>query len=111
MPDIVDPLVIRFTNEQIRPYAEILRALASRTAEMRSTYSVQIEPVLTAAGNVSADPVLDGREAEGVSRLTLDAITDIMALADTVDSFLAGAVTNAAVTLPTVRPPGSSAVL
>lgn len=111
MPDITDPLVIRFVNEQIRPYAEILRALASRTADMRSSYGVQVEPLLVAAGNVPTDPVMDGREDQGVSRLTLDAITDIMALADTVDTFLSGAVTNAAVTLPTVREPGGTVSL
>lgn len=111
MPDITNPEVIRFVNEQIRPMAEILRALGARTSAVRSVYSVQIEPIITAAGHVPSDPVLDGREAEGVSRLTLDAITDIMGLLDTVETFLSGAGTNASVTLPTVRTPGGTVSL
>ncbi len=111
MPDITDPEIIRFTNEQVRPMAEILRALASRTAAVLDTYNVQIAPLITAAGHVAADPLLDGRESEGVSRLTLEAITDIVAILNTVDGFLSTVANVDAITLPTVRTPGSNVTL
>jgi hypothetical protein len=64
--DITDPAAIRFVNEVIRPHAEKFRALKATCDSALTTWWNGI------SDNVpnSSDPVADGREAEGVSRLT-----------------------------------------
>jgi hypothetical protein len=62
---ITDPETIRFVNEVIRPMAESLRGIKSRIDGAVDTYA-RLVP------NIPDDGTLldDGREAEGVSRLT-----------------------------------------
>jgi hypothetical protein len=66
MADIVDPIVIRFCNEIIRPVAEELRAIKYRIDSAMVTWYGGMN---TLVPNDSS-PVADGREGEGVSRLT-----------------------------------------
>ena len=63
---ITDPEAIKFTNDYIRPMCENLRYMAARGsdwatkwAELSSKFPNKVEEV-----------VEDGREAEGISRLT-----------------------------------------
>lgn len=66
MADITNPEVIRFVNEQIRPLCEEARAFNARVTAMHNSW------IETISQNCPADssPLADGREAEGVSRLT-----------------------------------------
>ena len=66
MADIVNPQVINYCNSVIRPLAEAMRSLDARCDAGLVTWFSQI------AANCPNDssPVADGREAEGVSRLT-----------------------------------------
>lgn len=96
MADITDPQAIRFVNEQIRPLCEALRALKART----DAATVDWFAGLNAMFPNDASPVVDGREAEGVSRLTGQDINDVMYL-------FATAIANmpaATVAKPCVRP-------
>ena len=66
MADIVDTEVIRYCNEIIRPHAEKMRALKATCDSALVTWYGQIS---SDCPNDSS-PIADGREAEGVSRLT-----------------------------------------
>ena len=67
MAEITDAEAIRFVNEQIRPMAERLRDLNALMGYARGLWvGGGISPHFVADG----DTVEDGRESEGVSRLT-----------------------------------------
>lgn len=109
MPDIIDPTVIRFVDEQVRPMAEILRALSDRIDGMLSSYFVQVNPLL--GGNTGVDPVLDGRETEGVSSLLLSDVQGLITQMQTIQTqFALGGVMDV-ITKPTVRAPGATVSL
>lgn len=66
MADITNSEAIAFVNEQVRPLCEEARALKARIAAATTRWYGG----LNQAFPNTADPVQDGREAEGVSRLT-----------------------------------------
>lgn len=66
MADITNAEAIRFVNEQIRPLCEEARALKVRITSMHSDWTDRIGAMFPA----DESPVVDGREDEGVSRLT-----------------------------------------
>jgi hypothetical protein len=66
MADIVNPQAITWTNEVVRPLAEVMRSLKARTDAALVTWYAQISAVVPN----DASPLLDGRENDGVSRLT-----------------------------------------
>lgn len=66
MASITNPEAIRFVNEQVRPLCEEARALMARVAAMTTSWNAGIN----AAFSNNVDTVEDGREGEGVSRLT-----------------------------------------
>lgn len=63
---INDPVVVRFTNEQVRPLCQSLRALKARIEAAQTAWFAGIN------NQVPNDSTAldDGREEEGVSRLT-----------------------------------------
>jgi len=63
---ITDPETIRLSNEAIRPLAEQMRGLVAQLAGLEE----QITRILPDIPNDPAEIVEDGREAEGISRLT-----------------------------------------
>jgi len=63
---INDPEAIRFVNEVVRPVCERIRALKADIDAMRAAYDGGIGDHFF---NHGAEPIEDGREAEGVSRL------------------------------------------
>ena len=73
MPDITDPLVVKFLDEAVRPLAERLRTFDLLVSDALATYSAQIQPIIQ--GNVAADLIEDGRGPEGVSRVTKGDLT------------------------------------
>lgn len=64
---IDNPEAIRFTNEVVRPMCEKIRALKAEIDSARVSYDGGIGDYFFTHG---AEAVEDGREAEGVSRLT-----------------------------------------
>ena len=96
MVDITDPQAIRFVNEQVRPLAEALRAFKARSdAAVVDWYAG-----LNAMFPNDASPVVDGREAEGVSRLTGQDINDVMYILATAVAGMGDAI----IAKPCVRP-------
>jgi len=67
MADISNPQAIRFVNEQVRPLCERLRALKAEFDALAPTWYGGINSLIT---NSAQDAIADGRENEGVSRLT-----------------------------------------
>ena len=68
-----NPEVIKFLNEVVRPNAEILRALKAKYSALDVKWAQIIELV-----PANADLIDDGREAEGVTRLTNNDVRDLM---------------------------------
>ena len=65
---ITDPRVTRFANEQLRPLAERTRALQAEIETTLAYAANEVIPAITAADDGAL--LDDGRDAEGVSRLT-----------------------------------------
>jgi hypothetical protein len=63
---ITDPRAIRFVNEEVRPLTEAMRALKARADAALVKWYGEI----SALTPNDIDAVDDGREAEGISRLT-----------------------------------------
>ena len=67
MADITNPEAIQWTNEVVRPLAELMRSLDYRIQSALTTWYASISSNVP----VDAEAILqDGRAAEGVSRLT-----------------------------------------
>lgn len=75
MAQVTDPEAIRFVNESIRTTCEAARALRVKLDAMRTLWYGGMN---TKFANAS-DTVEDGREAEGVSRLTAGDVTNAVA--------------------------------
>lgn len=69
-----DPEAIRFVNEKIRPLAEKLEALSAELGVFRTQWFGGLNTHFANAG----EPVEDGREAEGTSRLTCGDVTNFV---------------------------------
>lgn len=78
MAQITDEVAIRFINEHIRPLAERIEAVDSYMQIVKARYTSIFSPVVS--GNVAADTIEDGRQAEGVTRLTLGDIQNFATL-------------------------------
>ena len=98
MADIINPVAIRFVNEHLRPLAETVRDCKVQLDEAAAVWTDQVAPLLSAHAN--GDPLADGREAEGVSRLTKADLTAFVAVAGQLITAL-----NAAGVMNTIRKP------
>ena len=67
MADITNPEAIRFCNEIVRPIAEKMRGLDVEIDAALVTWNAGIGAII---GSSAGDAIQDGREDEGVSRLT-----------------------------------------
>jgi hypothetical protein len=96
---ITDAEAIKFTNDYIRPMCENLRYMTARGAD----WSKKWAELSSKFPDSNSEAVEDGREAEGISRLTG---ADINAVATVFASLLTimDANAQAAVTKPCVRP-------
>jgi len=101
MANIVDPIVIKFCNEQLRPLAETLRDGKVFGAEVRAVWDDQVAALV--AANVDADLIDDGRDAEGISRLTKADLVGFMAVVTAMAGSLDAPGTMAIIRKPAVR--------
>jgi len=89
---ITDPVAIRYVNEVVRPLCEKIRALAAEIDSSRATYDGGVGNAFWEHGD---EAIEDGRDAEGVSRLTGN---DVLAFNTMVNyelkSFLEGGTVN-----------------
>lgn len=67
MANINNAEAIRFVNEQVRPLCQEIRALKAKIDALSTVWFSGLNTVIT---NNAADPIMDGRNSEGVSRLT-----------------------------------------
>lgn len=75
MADIIDPQAVKYVNEVIRPLCERQRALKAEISAAKTQWFSGINALFP---NSAGDPVQDGREDEGVSRLTGADINSVM---------------------------------
>jgi len=73
MADITNPEAIRFVNEVIRPMCEEARKLDVNRNALSTAWFSGINLII---GNSAGDAIADGRENEGVSRLTAADVTN-----------------------------------
>ena len=93
---ITDPEAVRFVNEQVRTIAEDLRALKARIRAAQTSWFAGLNQRFPN----TTDLVEDGREAQGVSRLTGANVNSLMSVAIGVGD----AINDEIVSLPCVRP-------
>ena len=87
MAAITNEEAIRFCNEQIRPVAERLRNLEPVLQDIQTMW---FGGELSTHFTSGSDTVEDGREEEGVSRLTAENITNLMTQIGTIVTQFAG---------------------
>jgi hypothetical protein len=98
MNEINNPQIIKFVNEVVRVRAEELRALKAKIAtDLQTWYAI--------SSLVPNDVTLlnDGRDSEGVSRLTGADITSLMATLSTFDTKFGQTGVAAVIDKPCVR--------
>jgi len=64
---ITDPVAIRFVNEQLRPIAEKMRATK---IELKQSFADWQQKIAAQVPSDAKEMLEDGREAEGVTRLS-----------------------------------------
>lgn len=97
---ITDPEAIKFVNEYIRPMCETVRYMGARGTDFANKWA-------QVAGDFPNDPaetVEDGRENQGVSRLTGADINAVAGVFTTLLSEISGATAQAVISKPCVRP-------
>jgi len=97
MADIINPEAILFSNETIRPLSELARRLYYECKAAVPEWADVASEIPSSGGTIQ-----DGREAEGVSRLTCD---DIRVLTSFLGTYIAAyeAATESAMVKPCVR--------
>ena len=98
MADITDAEAIKFVNEYIRPMCENIRYMKARGDDFALKWAQ-----LSSDFPNDTSPVVDGREAEGISRLTG---ADINAVATVFNTLLGNidATATSVIAKPCVRP-------
>lgn len=96
---ITNTAAIRFCNEEIRPAAELLRAMDYRLSDMLLGW----EGVASLIPDSADEAVEDGREAEGVSRLTGSDVRALVAIVEVLSGVFAGVGVRSIVRKPAVR--------
>lgn len=97
---ITNAQAVRFVNEVIRPKAEQLRALKAEIDGAMATWHGGLGAVFTAD---MAGLVADGREAEGVSRLTGNDVVLLISQMEAMQTQLNGGGVAAVISKPCVR--------
>lgn len=102
---ITDPQAIRFTNEVIRVKAEQVRALK---AEIDSAMAAWFGGINSLIPNSAEEALDDGRESEGVSRLTGADINALVTQLAGIQTALNAAGVADVISKPCVRPLSAS---
>ena len=97
---ITDPEAIKFVNEYIRPMCENVRYMGARGADFANKWA-QISALFP---NDALETVEDGRENQGVSRLTGADINAVAGAFTLLLSEISGAAAQAVISKPCVRP-------
>lgn len=98
---ITDPQAIRFSDEVIRPMAERFRALKAEVDSALATYNGGVGDIFY---NDAAGLVDDGRESEGVSRLTGNDVLLLVTQLQAFQTALNAPGVSAVISKPCVRP-------
>jgi len=97
---ITNPEAIKFVNEVVRPFAEQFRAMKARSDAAMIQWYAGLNTVIT---NTS-DIVEDGREAQGISRLTGADVTNLVSQIGAFKSQLDSSGFPQVIAKPCVRP-------
>ena len=100
MADVTNAADIRFVNEVLRPLTETLRAANVACEQALIQWYAGKNASI---GSSAEDAILDGREAEGVSRLTAADVTSAMGQAQTFATQMDGAGVADVIQKPCVR--------
>jgi hypothetical protein len=98
---ITNAQAIRYTNEVIRPQAEKLRAIKAEIDAALTTYNAGLGDVFY---NATSEVIDDGRDDEGVSRLTGNDVLLLITQLQTIQTQLNGAGVANVIAKPCVRP-------
>lgn len=101
MAQITNPTAIAFSNEVIRPLSEVLRAFKARTDDALIAWFAGLNTII---GSSVDDTIEDGRDNEGVNKLTGDDVTAIMSILSGIQSDLNQVGVAARIAKPCVRP-------
>lgn len=93
---IDDPQAIKFVNEVIRPMAESARAIVARVEDAKTAWFGGLNQMFPN----DSTAVDDGREAEGISRLTGQDINSVMSVLIAMDDQINAEI----IAKPCVRP-------
>jgi hypothetical protein len=98
---ITNPQAVTFTNQQVRPLAEELRAIKARIDSLMVDWFGGMNAIIP---NDNNELLEDGREAQGVSRLDGDDIVGFITVAQAVQATLNTAGYTDRIAKPCVRP-------
>jgi hypothetical protein len=101
--EITDPQVVKFSNDYLRPLAEILRNLDLFIGDAAIEYTTIIAPLLAPYQNT--DVLNDGRASEGVTPVTKLELADMITHLDAVRTVLETVGADELRAKFTVRPP------
>ena len=74
---VTDPRAIKFVNEEIRPLAELARKFVAKVDNTETSWFAGISALIP---NDAGEAIEDGREVEGVSRLTGADVNSLMSI-------------------------------
>ena len=97
---ITDPEAIKFVNEYIRPMCENVRYMGARGSDFVNKWA----QVAGSFPDSALETVEDGREGQGVSRLTGADINAVAGVFTLLLSEISGATAQAVISKPCVRP-------
>lgn len=97
----MDPQIVTFFNEHLRPRAEMIRAMNALIEDDINTWDVRIASLLPTKDDVILE---DGRDAEGVSRLTVSDVNTFMTILKDMQAVLIKLGSQDAIRKPCVRP-------
>jgi hypothetical protein len=100
MADVTDPVAIKFVNEAVRPLAEEVRAIKYLIDNAASQWFAGVDATI---GSSILDAIDDGRESQGVSRLTAKDITDFLGILNDIKQLMDTAAEFDIVLKPCVR--------
>ena len=98
---ITDPQVIAFLNSEIRPVAEKLVRLNVVLDDIIQSWFQVISGAIS--GNASDDVIEDGREGEGISRITKADLSNFITQLLTIQAQFDGGGVMDVISKPTVR--------